>query len=207
MNDSAKPDRFRFEPGELKLPELVKSVTAALEELATQSPASLLAAARAAVSPTFWIAAAKSAVELIPKVVDFSVADVLVAAWKTHRKFRKYTDPALFPPGTVSTVPVATHRMTASLEPYLEVFVDNVSQGKIEFQLELDIDVEAGHLRIQDGRIMRLDAGCGQLTGTLKLAKVVLAKHATRRFEWKEGIRFGEHGIAIGRDGPLERTA
>jgi hypothetical protein len=189
MSDDAL--RFRFEPGELKLAELLKAVETALLAM---DP---LAAARATVSPGFWVTAAKSAGDLVLELVDVKVADVLVGAWKTHRTLRKFADPVKYPPGTTSTVPLATHKVSVKQSPAIEILVDGQPQGKIPFGLELELTVDAGVLTIRGGRILRMGAGRAKATGRLTCAGVTVAEQASRSYEWNAGVGFGE-GIAIG---------
>jgi hypothetical protein len=183
--------QFRIEKGELKLPECIEAAKKAMTGL---SP---LAVVRSATSPCFWAAAAKSIPDLVVKAVNVNVANVLANAWKVHRKLKKFTDPAVYPPGQASVVPLLTHDITGSLTPYIEISIDGQPQGKIEFELSLEVSVQGGVLVIQDGRIMRMEGGTAKVTGTLKCADVVVAERATREYAWKHGIDFGE-GILIG---------
>lgn len=200
MSDSPAQLRFRIDKGQLKLPDLVTAARKAMQDIAP------LAVVRAAVSPEFWVAAARSTADLVGQLVDVPLADVLVAAWKTHRNFKKFTDPRLYPPGKSTTVPLATHHITVSQKPSIEILLDGKSQGKIPFELELDLAVDAGDLVIQDGRFMRLEAGRVKATGTLKCAGTVVAERASREFEWKDGITFGVRGIPIAESASGERA-
>lgn len=193
MSDLADSLRFRIDRGELKMPALIEAARKAMLGL---SP---LAAVRAVVSREFWVAAAKSVPDLVKHLVDVQVADVLVDAWKMHRDLKQYLDRTTYPPGSVSTRPITTHHIRATQSPYIEITIDSMPQGRIQFELELDVTVEAGILVIQDGRIMRLEAGKAKATGTLKCAGVVVAEHVSRPFEWKDGISFGA-GIPIDED-------
>jgi hypothetical protein len=190
MTTVADQPRFRFDPGELKIPEFVEAVRK------TMLGISALDVVRAGTSPAFWIAAAKTPIELLQRLVDIPLADVLVGGWKTHRQFKRYTDRSQFPPDKISVVPLSTHHIKSTHEPYIELSVNGAPAGRIPFQLELDVTVEAATLVIQDGKFKRLEPGRARLTGTLKCAGEVISQRTSRDYAWTDGISFGE-GIPI----------
>ena len=191
MTATAEVAQFRIEKGELKLPECIEAAKKAMLGL---SP---LAVVRTATSRGFWVAAAKSTPDLVLQLVDVNVASVLVNAWKVHRKLRKFTQEPLYSSGEASVVPLLTHEITGSLNPYIEISIDGQPQGNIEFELALEVAFQGGTLIIKRGRIMRMEGGTAKATGTLKCAGVAVAERATREYAWKDGIDFGE-GILIG---------
>jgi hypothetical protein len=189
MSDAMEPLRFHIDQGELMLPDWMKAVR---KEISGMSP---LDVARAVVSPGFWISLANRTPDLLRSLIDVPLADILVGAWKTNRKFSKYKKGKL-PADKISVLSLSTHHIKASRSPYIELFLDGKPAGKIPFELILDITVEAGVVVIQDGMITRLDPGKAKVVGTLKCAGEVVAERASREFTWSDGITFGE-GIPI----------
>jgi hypothetical protein len=190
MAESDDSLRFHFDPGEVKLPALIDAAKTAMQGF------SGLDVIRAGTSPGFWVGAANSAADLVNNLVNLPLAEVLVGAWKAHKQFHKYTDKTEYPPDKVSIVPLATHHVTSTHQPYIELFVQGRSAGKIPFELELDLAIEAGNLVIQDGRMKRIDAAKGRATGKLKCGGQLVAERTSKDFAWSQGISFGE-GIAI----------
>jgi hypothetical protein len=189
MNDTMEPFRYHIDKGELKVPAWM---TAVRKEI---SGMTLLDAARAVVSPGFWISLANRTPDLLQSLIDVPLADTLVGAWKTHKKFSKFKK-GQFPADKISVLPLSTHHIKASRSPYIELFLDGKSAGKIPFQLALDITVDEGVVVIQDGMIKRLEAGKAKVVGTLKCAGEVVAEQASGEFTLPKGISFGQ-GIAI----------
>ncbi len=189
MNTVMEPLRYRIDQGELKLPDWMKAVRKEITGM------SALDVARAAVSPGFWITLANRTPDLLKSLIDVPVADILVGAWKTHKKFAKFRK-GQFPADKINLLPLSTHHIKASRSPYIELFLDGKSAGKIPFELALDITVDAGVVVIQDGMIKRVDAGKAKVVGTLKCAGEVVAERASREFTWSDGVSFGE-GIPI----------
>lgn len=191
MSDSQDVIRFQLAPGELKLSELAATLSQQLGRI----PA--LAAAAVADPGALLSAAARSGAATARSLADFSVADVLAGVWRTHQRFAKYADPKRYPPGMESLVPVRAHHLTVTRKPYLEILVDGSRQGTIDFEVTVDLAVDSGVLVIKDGRFMRIEAGKGKVTATLKCEGVTVAERATREFRWKEGVSLGEEGIPI----------
>lgn len=189
MNDTLDL-HFRLDPGDLKVPELIERARKTILAI------SALEVARAGTSAAFWLSAANACVDQAKQLVDIPLADVLVGAWKLHRKFEKYTDTKQFPHGTTSVVPLATHHIKSKHEPYIELSLDGMPAGRIPFELELDLTIEAANLIIQDGQFKRLEAGRARVTGTLKCAGEVVSERTSKNYTWTKGISFGD-GIPI----------
>jgi hypothetical protein len=187
------PDAFNFsfEPSELNLPALVDAIRKLLLGLPD------LTALRAAASPAFWLSTATEVAGMARNLATISMADLLTGAWKQHDRFAKYTDKAQFPRDKVSRIPLATHHIKSTYEPYIQLFVDGDPSGRIPLKLEADVAVEGVILVVQDGRFMRVEAGRARLTGSLKCAETKVCEQSTRDFAWSAGFPFGEQGILI----------
>jgi hypothetical protein len=188
LSDQPLSISLLFSRESLKIPELV-AIASAKMKMCAQLKAD-------AVSPAFWAASAYRVVDMVDKLTDVPLADVLVGGWKIHKQFAKYSDPARFPPDKVSCVALSTHHIKSSYEPYVELIMNGAPAGKVEFALELDVCLEAGTLVIQGGRIKRLEAGKCRVTGTLKCEKQAITERTSRDFSWSDGISFGE-GVSI----------
>jgi hypothetical protein len=188
MMDNPMSIALMFDRESLRIPELLKAATDALRNVAGVK--------WAAISPAFWAATAQRVPEYVEKLTDVSVTDVLTKAWKVNRQFAKYTDTKQYPPGKESIVELYTHHLKSSYEPYLEVTLDGVPSGKLEFALELDVALKAGNLVIKNGKFMRLEPGGCEVTGTLSLQKVQVSDKKIREFPWA-GIPLGKGGEGI----------
>ena len=185
-----EPLTFGFDKSELKVPELIKAAMAALKEVAKLDVASMA-------SPTFWKGAAEGTVKMALELARFDVADVLVGGWKTHQKFAKYADKAKYPPDKESREPLLPHKIVSKHKPYIEIFIDGSPQGKIPFELEVEVVMDAGTVVIKDGYVTALERGKFKVTGKLKCGGTVVVEKATRDFPPKELVSFGEPGLLL----------
>ena len=176
-----------FSRESLKIPELLAAAAGAMHK------ASDLRAD--AMSPAFWAASAHRVVDMVGKLTDVPVTDVLVGGWKVHQQFAKYAAPG-FPADKVSCVALSTHHIKSTYQPYVELIVDGTDAGRVNFAIELDVCLEAGTLVIQGGRFKRLEAGKCRVTGSLKCEGQTVTERTSRDFAWSEGISFGE-GVQI----------
>jgi len=173
---------FGIPKGELKVDALFQVLARALAQLGKLHPTA---------SAAFWTGAAKELVNMTQNLTKVSLGTILVGAWKSHRRFAKYTDPAQFPPGKIGREPLVSHHITSTHHPYIDITVDGNSEGKIEFELELDVAVEGGTLVIENKRFMRIEGGRVKVTGKLTCEKVVVVEKSSRDFAWTDGFALG----------------
>lgn len=181
---------FGMDRGDLKIAPLITAMADVLSRTVKLDWTKSL-------SPDFWSRVAKDTVSMAHEVARLSLADVLVGAWKTHKKFKPFTDPVKYPPEKVSRVPVQSHKITSKHRPYIDIVIDGTSQGKIPFELELELTVDTGVAVVQAGRIMAIEAGRAKATGRIKCDGVLVGEKASREFAWKDSVSLGKEGMAI----------
>jgi hypothetical protein len=189
MSDDRPSIGVMFDRKSLRVPELLAAASDAMRKGA--------AARAAAISPTFWPASAQRVLDLIDKLVDVPLTDVLTGAWKVNRQFTRYTDKTKYPAGKESTVELLTHHIKSSYEPYVRLTLDGEPAGKIDFRLELDVTLKAGTLTIESGKFRRLEAGKCEVTGTLSCEGQEITQRTFHEFAWKDGISLGARGEGI----------
>jgi hypothetical protein len=190
MNNSPTSIRLVFPRGELEAPKLLKAAAKALSELERNELLNARLSAKVVSGFVGYI------VQMAERVTDIPLADVLIGAWQTERRFAKYHDLEKFPPGSISVVPLATHRITSTHKPYVEISVAGKSLGRIPFVIELQITVESLDVVIQDARFMRIEAGRARVSGSLKCADQIILEKSSKDFAWDDGISLGA-GVPI----------
>lgn len=131
----------------------------------------------------------------VDEILSTPLSAILADAWRTYAPFLKYSDPAKYPPGDTVEVELETHTVRSSLRPYVEVVVDGKRVCRIDFQVEVEVRLDAAILVIRNGRFMELRAGRSTFAGTFALEEVVLAR-TEKRFPLPGAISFGD-GIPI----------
>ena len=182
--------QFEFSRDDFKLDALSAAALAVIKNV---SPQAVIASLQA---PDFWRQLAAELPALALQLVHLDVAQVLIAAWKTHDKLKKYGKAPLVTDEKQATVALATHHIKATLSPHLAIEVNHEPQGKVRFEFELDLAVNGGNLRIQKGRILSLEAASLGLSGTLKCEGVLVAEKKSHEVAWPAEVSFGS-GIVI----------
>jgi hypothetical protein len=132
----------------------------------------------------------------IDEILSTPVSAILADAWRAYAPFFKYCDPVKYPPGDTAEVELDTHTVRSSLRPYVEVVVDGKRVGRIDFQVDVEVRLDAAILVIRYGRFMELRAGRSTFAGRFAVEEVVLAQ-TEKRFPLPGSISFGEDGIPI----------
>ena len=148
-----------------------------------------------AVSPAFWVPAANDAAGLARKLADVSLTDLITSGSQQRARFAKYTDQVKFPPGR-SAASAGDHDIVSACKPYIQLLVDGPPSGKIPLELGLKVAMEGMVLIIQDGRLMRAEAGgAADRQPEVRHDDDLRARH--RDYSWDKGLSFGDRGIRI----------
>jgi hypothetical protein len=151
-------------------------------------------------------------VERIRQVFDTPLHSVLAAAWRRHPACRAFCDPARHPPGEAHTLELAEHALGWECKPAVEVLAEGLAAAgagrlaELEFRVDLEVEVKAGVLTIQDARFMRMDAAELTLAGTLLLEEFTIARYQVP-LRFPGTVRFGEAGEPICETAPAQVVA
>lgn len=118
-------------------------------------------------------------------MLDLDLGDLLVAGWK---KYASLTDAARrthAAPGSEEVVVLATHQLTCSLQPHVDLLLDGVRLNSFEFDLTLVFEVIGLVAVVRSGDLVALRGGECRVTGTLDLEG---AKLAERRGRFSTGL-------------------
>jgi len=124
-------------------------------------------------------AAAREVGTAVAGLLDISLTDVLVSAWRTHHDLISAARRTLAAPGSTELVPLAEHQISSAMHPYVTVFVDGYRVATIQLGLSLVFDVKALLAGIRDGRLIALHSGHCDVTATLAIDQTdVISKQA-----------------------------
>ena len=148
-----------------------------------------------------WKLVREEIVEQIGAVLDFDiVGKVLTPAWSRLEALQEYRDPELHPPQESSLVPLVEHTVTSSHRPHIELLAGKTEIGRLDLEVELELEVEGAHLRIQGGRILAVRAGAatgsGKLVCSYQGTQVYELESEPRRFELEAEQELGD-GVEI----------
>lgn len=119
----------------------------------------------------------------LPGLFDIDLEDIVAGAFRKYRELEKYCDTERYPPTRSVTVPLGERRLSSRHKPRLEINVDGVHMGDIEFVIELKMQLKAAALELRGGVIEAIDTGHASLQANVWLGKVPLLEKRLADFD------------------------
>jgi hypothetical protein len=95
----------------------------------------------------------------VAEVLSFPVGDLLVAGWRTHSALRAAGWATLRHPGARELVTLASHRITTTYHPRINLIVDGVEIETVTFDLAIDATVDSLQAIVRAGRLAEIQSG------------------------------------------------
>jgi hypothetical protein len=114
------------------------------------------------------------------RLLDLPLGDALVSAWRTYGALVSAAERTFAVPGSEEVVVLATHRVTWSCDPHLDLLVDGVRVTTLDFELAVTFDLEGVVAVVQLGNLVALRAGECTITASLTLQGATLAHRQGR---------------------------
>jgi hypothetical protein len=107
-------------------------------------------------------------------LLDISVLDVMLGAWRTRSDFRKHVRASAADPTKAIVIPLGAHRITSEHRPSIEIRSDGRVLAKLSFPIEVTFDVEAAQLTLRGGAVKEIRTGEVKARGTVKFEDAVI---------------------------------
>ena len=137
-------------------------------------------------------------------LLDIDLVYVLVAGWCKYAALAEAARRTAAAPGTEELVNVATHRVSAAHDPYIELLVDGVKVATVHVGLELRFDIKALVAGVKEGKLAAVHLGTCEIAASLSLQGVSVASRTTE-VELPAVIRLGK-GIPLLSDAQRARA-
>ncbi|GAA4956188.1 hypothetical protein GCM10023205_17830 [Yinghuangia aomiensis] len=115
----------------------------------------------------------------VASVVDgflsLDLLDLAVAGWRKHRSLAEAARRTRQDPGAEEVVALATHKVTSTHRPSVDLTVDGARVGTVELCLTVAFDIRGMVAVVRDARLMSLQCGTCTTTGTLAMEEAVVA--------------------------------
>jgi hypothetical protein len=132
---------------------------------------------------------------VVAEALDLDVTSVLKLGWQRYSSLTDAARRSLDTPGTEEVVELATHRITSSHEPHVEIIFDDVPIATIALRIDLKLDLHAVQALIAGGRLVVLRSGRVDLQADLSCEGVPV-RSATRSVDLNLVTDLGA-GIAL----------
>jgi hypothetical protein len=107
-------------------------------------------------------------------LLDLDLGEVLMSGWRKYTDLTKAAERTLASPGSEEVVVLATHRVSSTHRPSVELLVDGVTVHTFVFELTVVFDLTGVTAVIRQGDLVALRGGECVITATLTLDKTPL---------------------------------
>jgi hypothetical protein len=146
-----------------------------------------------AVPATQWATAAGQVMTLLHKELsDLSIPSLLVGGWTRYEKFQEYFNEEKHPAQERSVIPLFKHTITSTHRPVVELRIDNVPAGRVNFEVSLSLTIESVSVVIMNKRFMAARPGAVEAKGTVKCEGTVILERKLGRFDLPGELSFGD---------------
>lgn len=151
-----------------------------------------------AIPPGLRAAAADAVVQAARSLLNSPVSDVMLDAWGKAKELGRYADPSAFKPDEINDFTLHEHEIALERHPAIELMLNGAPTGaQLPFDVKLALVIKSAVLFIQNARIIGAEIGQVQAEGSVKCAKVQIAKRETGPLKLTGRINFNP-GYAIG---------
>ena len=151
-----------FTPGE-------DGPTAVVPELLSPGATGDLGRALENVPATLRQAAVRETINAAKGLLDVDLTGFLVSGWQKHREVIAAARRTVAAPGSIELVNLATHQITATQRPVVNLVVDNQRVATVELGVSVVFDISALVAGIRGGRLVAVHAGRCDVTATLAI--------------------------------------
>lgn len=112
---------------------------------------------------------------VVAGMLELDLADLLLAGWRRYTALQDAGRSTTAAPGSSAVVDLATHRVTATYEPRVDVLLDGLAVAHVDAALRVQFDVTALAATVRHGRLVDLRGGRCTVTAELSVEGVPLA--------------------------------
>jgi hypothetical protein len=134
-------------------------------------------------------------------LLDLDLGDLVVGGWCKFADLTAAAKRSIAVPGSREIVDLATHGITSTHSPHVEVFVNDTRVATVRFDLCIKFIVKGATATVRDGHLVTVHAGACDVVGTLAADGRQLAKREAH-FELPLLLHLGD-GIPLLRGSEL----
>jgi hypothetical protein len=140
-----------------------------------------------------WTAAGNQVVDLLRnELASLSIPALLAKGWTKYAPFREYCKEPKYTPNKRYVVPLYKHTLSSKHRPVIELRLDGLPAGKVNFEVELSLTFESAALVIQNKRFMSVTPGTAEAKGTLKCEGAQILERKLDKISLPGEISFGD---------------
>ncbi|MGR0218807.1 hypothetical protein [Agromyces sp. ZXT2-6] len=111
-------------------------------------------------------------------LLDSDVTDIVAHGWERHREIVEAKEWTRVNPGGEKLVPLATHTVTSTCAPHVDVFVEGTLVTRIDLGVRLVTRFEGAVVAIRRGEVAEVRSGRVEVKGTVSCESVTIAERS-----------------------------
>jgi hypothetical protein len=131
--------------------------------------------------------------------LDLGLGELVVQGWCQIADLNAAAKRTVAAPGSEVVVDLATHSITWTHNPQIDVFVNDARVATVHFELSIRFTVKGLTATVRDGNLVRLSSGGCEVTGTLAAEGRQLAQREAQ-FQLPLLVRLGDGIPLLGSD-------
>jgi hypothetical protein len=140
-------------------------------------------------------------------LLNLDLVDVLMMAWRKHAALVAAARRTTAAPGSSEVVDLATHHITVTQRPYIDLLCDEMRVGRVQIELQLDFTVAGLVAVVRAGLLVAVQTGHCTIAATLLIEGEQVATRSAH-LDLPLAVRLGagiallpDHGPAASRQG------
>lgn len=131
-----------------------------------------------------WISVSEKIIEKAPELLDIKLKDILESAWKKYRQVEQCLEQGKENPEETYLVPLLEHTVVSEHHPKIEISIDEVSLGKVDFEILLKLELKGLVLKIKGDKIEGVKSGSCKCKGSLACEGIVIFEDNSETYDF-----------------------
>ncbi len=119
------------------------------------------------------------AATVLAGMLELELADLLLAGWRRYDALTRAAESTLDKPHSSVVVDLATHRVTVTHEPRVDISIDGLPVAHVDAELTIVFDITGMAATVRGGALVDIQGGACTITATLSVEGVEVASRST----------------------------
>jgi hypothetical protein len=131
-----------------------------------------------------WPSVFKEVEKKCPELLDIKLKDILVEAWKKYNQVEQCLKQGVENQDETFLVPLIQHSIISEHHPKIEIKVDEINLGTIDFEIKLELELEGIILKIKGSKITGVNKGSCKCKALLACEGIILFQDTSETYSF-----------------------
>ncbi len=119
-----------------------------------------------------------------PELLDIKLKDILESAWKKYNQVEQCLEQGKENPDETYLVPLIEHTVVSEHHPKIEIRLNEVSLGKVDFEILLKLELKGIILKIKGDKINGVKTGSCKCKCSLDCEGIVIFEDSSETYDF-----------------------